>query len=392
MKYTLDIRANKEVSILGFGCMRFPRTLGQIDYDKSERLVIDAVSNGINYFDTAYIYMGSEEILGKIVDKNNLRDKIYIATKLPLSKCKDYADFDRLFYEQLKNLRTNYIDYYLMHNMCDKAQWDRLCDLGIEKWISQKKDSGEIKQIGFSFHGVKTMFPILIDAYDWDFVQIQYNYLNINYQAGQAGLRYAYSKGLPVIIMEPLLGGKLANSIPKNVHKLFKKENPEYTEAGWAFRWLYNQKEVSVVLSGMNAPEQLFDNIQVASNSTPNMLTEEELKTYDLVINEFNKLYKVNCTGCNYCMPCPHNVNIPANFSAYNMSYVMGRFSGLQQYSLSAKVFSKDNLLSSNCKHCKLCEKKCPQNINISQKMTDVERRMEPLLVKGAIKIFNKIR
>ncbi len=392
MNYREDLKSGNKLSILGFGCMRFARKLGQIDFDAAEKLVLEAVDKGVNYFDTAYIYLGSEELMGKIIKKNNLREKIFLATKLPFSKCQKTEDFDRFFNEQLEKLQTDYIDYYLIHNLCDLNQWQRLCDLGIEKWIADKKVSGQVKNIGFSFHGTKDSFPKLIDKFDWDFCQIQYNYLNTNYQAGTAGLKYAHEKGLSVIIMEPLLGGKLATKIPKDVEKIFHNIDKNRTPASFGLSWLWNQKEVTVVLSGMNDMNQLDDNIKTASNSTADMFSEDDKKAYAEVVDIFNKLYKVECTGCNYCMPCPHNVNIPGSFSAYNMSYVMGSFSGMQQYALATKITSKDNLLASNCKSCRACEKKCPQNIVISERLGEVSKRMEPPILMGAIKIYNKFK
>ncbi len=392
MEYRIDNKSGNKLSLLGFGCMRFPRTLGQIDYKKSEKLVLDALDNGINYFDTAYLYFGNEEMLGKIIENNNIRDKMYIATKLPFSRCTKYEDFDRIFNEELKNLRTTYIDYYLIHNIGDIVQWENVCKLGIEKWIQEKKESGQIRQIGFSFHGIKNMFVKLVDAYDWDFCQIQYNYLNIDFQAGRDGLKYASSKGLPVIIMEPLLGGKLANNIPKEVTQLFEKVNDE-SPATWALKWLFNHEEVTVVLSGMNEDTQLSENVKTASSSHANMLTVEENDIYDKVIDVFNKLYKVNCTGCNYCMPCPHNVNIPGCFGAYNMYYAIGKLDGYIHYINSTKVLSDDvNYAASKCVGCKLCEKKCPQSIKISEELNNVTKKLEPFFIRGVIKIYRLIR
>lgn len=220
MQYRTDVKSGNELSIIGFGCMRFPRNLTKIDINRTERLITEAVKNGINYFDTAYIYGESEEVLGQIIHRNNLRNNIFLATKLPIGKCNVYNDFEALFQTQLERLCTNYIDYYLMHNLSDTKLWNGLCELGIEQWIEEKKASGQIKNIGFSFHGIHNEFIKLVDAYDWDFCQIQYNYINTNYQAGTAGLKKAAEKGLSVIIMEPLLGGKLANGLPKNATAL----------------------------------------------------------------------------------------------------------------------------------------------------------------------------
>jgi predicted aldo/keto reductase-like oxidoreductase len=394
MRYFTDKRSGNSLSILGFGCMRFPRkSITQIDMGKSEQLIVNAVQAGINYYDTAYIYGGSEEAFGHIIQKNNLRDKIFIATKLPLEKRKKYEDFDILFQTQLERLHTNYIHYYLMHNISDTNLWETLCELGIKKWIDEKKQSGQIKNIGFSFHGIQSEFMQLLEIYEWDFCQIQYNYVNINYQAGMEGLKKASEKGLSVIIMEPLLGGELANGLPKKAIDVFKSANDAFSPAVWAFRWLWNQKEVGVVLSGMNEISQLEENIKIANDSVPNMLTEAENIAYESVIKIFNASYKIPCTGCNYCMPCPSKVNIPGCFAAYNMSYTVGMFTGLQQYVTSTGVTDpRKNYAASQCKKCGNCEKHCPQHISIIKSLEKVSKRMEPFWFKTAIKLFMKFR
>jgi len=380
MQYRTDEKSGNKLSILGFGCMRFPRNLAmQIDIKKTERLIMKAIENGVNYFDCAYIYGGSEETLGTILDKNNVRDKVYIATKLPLMKCNAYEDFDKLLETQLQKLRTGYIDYYLMHNLSDMALWKELCGIGIEKWISEKKASGQIKQVGFSFHGMQKEFMALLDAYNWDFVQIQYNYVNINYQAGLGGLQKAAGMGMPVIVMEPLLGGKLANGLPKKAKELFSSVNANLTPAAWALRWLWNQKAVTVVLSGMNDDAQLDENLKTAVDSLPDMFTEKETDVFSFVAEAFNTFYKVPCTGCNYCMPCPKNVNIPGCFAAYNMSYAVGMISAVQLYATSTGGFSpQKNYSASQCVKCGACEKQCPQHIEISNELEKVKKRMEP--------------
>jgi predicted aldo/keto reductase-like oxidoreductase len=389
MKYCTDIKSGNQLSILGFGCMRFPKNLTQIDYNKSEQLIVKAVQEGINYFDTAFVYSGSEEALGKIISKNNLRDKMYLATKLPYPKCKTYSDFDSIFQKQLDRLHTNYIDYYLIHCLVDVNSWKILCELGIKRWIDEKKASGQIKNLGFSFHGIHEEFMQLLDLYDWDFCQIQYNYIDVHYQAGVLGLKKAYSKGIPVIVMEPLLGGKLATGLPKKVMTAFKQANPTLTPAEWALRWVWNQKEVTLLLSGMSDMAQLEENIKIAENAAPGMLTEAENKTYESVIKIINDTYKIPCTGCNYCMPCPHNVNIPACFSAYNTAYTLGFSDGIKQYLTSTGALHPSRYLGAgNCKACGICEKKCPQNIPVIDSLKKVKKKMESFWVKTMVKIY----
>ena len=393
MQYRTDKKSGNKLSIMGFGCMRFPRNLTQIDVERSEQLVLKAVQGGVNYFDTAYAYGGSEVAVGQILAKNNLRDKIFLATKLPHAKCKSYNDFESFFQTQLDRLQTDYIDYYLIHNIGDTDSWKRLCELGIEKWIKEKKESGRIKNIGFSFHGIHDEFLKLLDVYDWDFCQIQYNYLNTNYQAGTVGLKRAADKGLPVIIMEPLLGGKLATGLPTKAVRLFKEANSALTPAAWGLRWLWNQKEVTVVLSGMNDRTQVENNIETAKNALPDMLTPAENETYESVIKIIEAAYKVPCTGCNYCMPCPQNVNIPGCFAAYNASYAVGMVSGITQYVTGTGLLDpQKNYAASNCIECKACEQKCPQHIPISKSLKDVKKRMEPFWLKAALSIYFKLK
>jgi predicted aldo/keto reductase-like oxidoreductase len=393
MQYRVDVKSENKLSILGFGCMRFPRNLTQIDLGRTESLIIKAVQEGINYFDTAYIYGGSEDILGKIIHKNNLRNKMFLATKLPFAQCRTYEDFESIFQNQLKRLHTDYIDYYLIHNLSATDLWKNLCELGIEKWIKEKKEASQIKNIGFSFHGIYSEFIKLLEVYNWDFCQIQYNYINTNYQAGMAGLRKAADKGLSVIIMEPLLGGKLANGLTKKAVDIFKTADKSLTPAAWALRWLWNQKEVTVVLSGMNEGTQLEENIETAKDAIPGMLTTGEEKTFESVIKTINASYKIPCTGCNYCIPCPHKVNIPGCFAAYNVSYTAGMISGLQQYLTSTGAIDpQKNYSAGRCHECGACEKKCPQHISIIKSLKKVSKRMEPFWFKFALNIFMKLR
>ena len=385
MQYRIDKRTGNQISALGYGCMRFPRSM-----EATEALIKKSIEEGINYFDTAYLYGTSEEKLGQILEKNGWREDIYIATKLPLFFCHTVADFDKYFSRQLSRLRTEYIDYYLMHMITDMAQWKKLCVWGIEAWIAQKKEEGKIKQIGFSFHGSQGDFLEILSSYDWDFCQIQYNYSDENYQAGVTGLKAAAEKDIPVIIMEPLLGGKLVTGLPTKALSIFQETNKEFTPAGWGLRWLWDQPEVTCVLSGMNDMAQLEDNIHVANITMQNTLTQEEKDTYQAVKKVFFESYKIPCTGCAYCMPCPQNVNIPACFSAYNASYTVSRVEGLKQYYMSVGGISETRSLSSLCVQCGKCEKHCPQNIHIIEGLKSVRKKMEPAISKPMLSIARR--
>ena len=381
MQYRIDKKTGNKLSILGFGCMRFPRTFGRTDMQKTEELVMRSIEMGVNYFDTAWIYPGNEEALGAVLDKNRVREKVYIATKLPLILLRNPADIDKYFNQHFDRLKTNYIDYYLLHLLSDTEQWAKLKSWGIEDWIAQKKKSGQIGQIGFSFHGSQDEFFKIIDDYDWDLSLIQYNYSDENFQAGVKGLRAAAAK-MPVAIMEPLLGGKLATGLPKEALKIFRNANADLSPAGWALNWLWNQEEVSVLLSGMSSMEQLEENVRLADGAKAGMLGETEKAVYAEVLELVNRACKVRCTGCNYCMPCPKGVNIPGCFSSYNASYSMGYVKGMHEFITSIGLTSEKNSAPSQCFNCGKCETHCPQHIPIRNDLARVRRRMEPFWVR----------
>lgn len=391
MQYRVDPRNGNRLSALGFGCMRFPsNALGRIDLPAAEALVLDAVECGINYFDTAYLYRGNEEALGAIIADNHLRDRLHLATKLPHANCQAPEDFDRYFAEQKRRLRTERFDYYLIHNISNSDQWKRLVDLGIEQWIADKKDTGEIRSIGFSYHGSHGDFANVVDAYDWDFCQIQYNYVNVNYQAGRAGLELAASRGMPVVVMEPLLGGKLADKLPKRAVEVLDRARTERTPAAWGLRWVWNHPEATVVLSGMNEAAQLEENASVAERALPGSLAPDDLAAIDEVVRIFNETDKVSCTGCNYCMPCPKGINIPGCFAAYNSSYALGWYEGVKQYVLSAGAMSNDPRYASACVACGVCAQHCPQHIPIPETLKDVRRRLQPAILPPALRIASR--
>jgi len=386
MNYRKD-RYGNDISILGFGCMRFPRKAGRINMKETEKEIMTAIEQGVNYFDTAYIYPGSEATLGEILEKNGVRDKVYIATKLPHYLIKSREKMDSLFAEELKRLRTDHVDYYLMHMLADTATWERLKTLGIEEWLAEKKKSGQIRQVGFSYHGNSEMFCKLIDVYDWDFCQIQYNYMDEHSQAGRKGLYYAYEKQIPVVIMEPLRGGKLVKRLPAEAVKLFENYHIKHTPAQWAFRWLWNQKEVTCVLSGMNSMEMVQDNINTASAVEIGELGPEEEALLKQVVCAINAKMKVGCTGCGYCMPCPKNVDIPGTFSAYNRRYSEGKFWGLVDYAMSTAI-RKNSTAASNCIGCGKCEQHCPQHIAIRDNLKEAAKELEGPLYRFARKVI----
>lgn len=388
MKYRPD-RYGNPISQLGYGCMRFTRKGSGIDYEKAEKEVLLAIEKGVNYFDTAYIYPGNEECLGWILEKNHCRDKVNIATKLPQYLLRSAAAIDKTFREELSRLRTDHIDYYLMHMFTDYAEWVRLQNLGIEQWIARQKEEGRIRYIGFSYHGDTEMFLKILDAYDWDFCQIQYNYLDEHTQAGKTGLQAAAKKGIPVIIMEPLRGGKLVN-LPEQAKQVLASHGKGYTPAELGLRWLWNQPEVTCVLSGMNSEEMVNENIRIASEAEPGHLTEEDMEIVAQIRQIIRQREKVGCTGCRYCMPCPKGVDIPGNFHYYNLMYMEKRSSARKEFARNMGL-RKEPGFATQCVGCGLCEKHCPQHLPIRQKLKEADRDLRPLPYKIGIQVARKI-
>ena len=385
MQYRKD-RSGRELSVLGYGCMRFTRKGAGIDLDKAERELMTAYRGGVNYYDTAYIYPGSEATLGEILERNGIREKVYVATKLPQYVVKSTAAADRIFEEELKRLRTNYIDYYLMHMMTDYAQWEKLEALGIREWIAAKKASGAIRNIGFSYHGGTEQFLKILNAYDWDFCQIQYNYLDETTQAGVEGLRAAAAKGIPVVIMEPLRGGKLVNMLPEDARRAIAENDRGWTAAQWGLRWLYNQPEVTVVLSGMNSVEMVEENLATASDALPGAFTAEDHALIDRVRQNIRDKEKVGCTGCRYCMPCPKGVDIPGIFRCYNAMYSEKKFSGRSQYFQTVGL-TREPSFATQCVGCGKCEQHCPQGLPIREKLKEADRALRPLPYRVALSV-----
>jgi len=389
MLYRKNQKNGEDLSQLGFGCMRFPRKGLGIDITRAAEMVHASIERGVNYFDTAYMYPGSEDALGRILS-GQWREKVNIATKMPCFFVRSASDFDKFFNEQLKRLQTDYIDYYMLHSIFDFNYYDKMRELGIDDWLQKEKDRGRIKNIGFSFHGRSDDFIKIIDAYDWGFCMIQYNYLDENYQAGVTGLKYAYAKHIPVIAMEPLRGGVLAAKLPDAAMREFHAINKERTAAGWALRWLWNQPEVTVVLSGMNNQAQTLENIAAASEAQANIMAEQELEAVKKVTRIMLANIRVNCTGCNYCLPCPANVDIPAAFSRYNEGAIAGKFEARAQYMISSGIFAASPQFASQCKKCGKCEKLCPQHIKIMRELHNAEKYLEPFWLKAAVKIARR--
>ena len=390
MNYRQDKYGN-DISILGYGCMRFTQSMGRIDLDKAEREILTAYENGVNYYDTAYVYPGSEAALGEILERNGIRDKVYIATKLPHYLIRSRERLDTLFQEQLKRLRTDHVDYYLMHMLTDVDTWERMRALGVEDWLEEKKASGAIRQVGFSYHGNTDMFCALVDSYDWDFCQIQYNYMDEHSQAGRRGLHYAHEKGLPVVIMEPLRGGRLVNRLPEEAVQIFADYPVKRTPVQWALRWLWDQPQVTCVLSGMNSVDMVRDNCTTASDVRVGEFGEGEQQMLAQVVAAINAKMKVGCTGCGYCTPCPKNVDIPGTFAAYNRMYTEGKLRALVEYAMCT-AFRKTSTAASNCVGCGKCEGHCPQHLHIRQHLKQAEKELEIPIYRLARKVVEKLK
>ena len=385
MQYRSDKHGN-QLSILGFGCMRFTKKGNVIDIDKAEQEIMTAYHNGVNYFDTAYIYPGSEAAIGEIFERNGIRDKINIATKLPQYLISSAAAIDRYFNEELSRLRTDHVDYYLMHHVTDVAMWEKLKAVGILDWIKQKKESGAIRNVGFSYHGNTENFLKVLNDYDWDICQIQYNYLDEVTQAGKDGLKAAYEKGIPVVIMEPLRGGKLVNMLPEEAKLAMANSGHDWSPAEWGLRWLYNQPEVTVVLSGMNSQEMVLENCRTASETPAGSLTADDFAVLEVVKEKIREKEKVGCTGCRYCMPCPKGVDIPGIFRCYNAMYTESKREGRFQFAQTVGL-TKEPAFATQCIQCGKCEQHCPQSLPIREKLKEADKALRPLPYKLGINI-----
>lgn len=381
----------QDISLLGYGCMRFTRSGSGIDIDKATKEIEVAYNAGVNYYDTAYVYPGSEEALGEALSRLGIRDKVFIASKLPHYLVKSVAGAEKMFQEELRRLKTDHIDFYLMHMLTDLKTWNKLLEMGIGDWIKEKLESGAIRRIGFSYHGTSNGFIELVDAYDWDFCQIQYNYLDENSQAGVKGLKHANEKGLPVIIMEGLRGGRLVNDLPNKSKERIAAANLG-SAAALAFKWLYTQPEVTCVLSGMNSVEMVEENIKTVENAVAGSLTDAEKELIEAIKADIADSMKVGCTGCAYCMPCPQNVDIPGTFSCYNKLYSGEKKASTKREYLQNTVFRQTTTSASQCVGCGKCEQHCPQHLPIRQHLKEASKELETFQYKAAKKLIKAFK
>lgn len=384
MQYRLVPKNGDKLSALGFGAMRLPTRMGKIDEERATRQIRDAIDRGVNYIDTAVPYHGgeSERFLGRAL-QGGYREKVNLATKLPPWSVKSREDMDRILDIQLRKLQTDHIDYYLLHSL-EAGQWKKLLDLGVLGFLDEAKASGKIRNAGFSFHGDRKTFREIVDAYDWVFCQIQYNFLDETNQAGTEGLRYAASKNIAVIVMEPLRGGMLAGKLPKDVEKIYGRAEKKQSPAAWALRWIWNHPEVTVVLSGMNDERHIAENLAVCETALPGSMSPAELATVEEVTGVYRRLMKVGCTGCAYCMPCPFGVNIPQCFALYN-DYAMGinRLMARGMYGISLMGgISGIRADAALCRNCGKCVKACPQKIAIPGELRNVKGTLGGLRTK----------
>lgn len=366
-----------EVSLLGFGCMRFPTNAeGKIDREKAEAMMDKAIAAGVNYIDTAYPYHGgeSELFVGEVLKKYD-RDSYYLATKLPLWAVHSLEDVDKLFNEQLSKLQTDYVDFYLMHAM-GGSKWREMVKMGVVERLEELKAEGKIRYLGFSFHDSYEAFEEIINARDWDFCQIQLNYMDVNDQAGMKGYKLTEEKQIPLVIMEPIKGGMLAN-YGGDIAEVFHALDKDASFASFALRWVGTLPNVKVILSGMSTMEQVEDNLKTFGDFKP--MSEEELATVDKVVEILNNRVQNGCTGCSYCMPCPAGVNIPKNFRIWNTYHMYQNYNAVRW---NWETEMRDEERANKCIECGMCESICPQALQIRE---DLKRVMEDLEAKEMI-------
>ncbi|TQD28440.1 aldo/keto reductase [Methanolobus vulcani] len=381
MLYRKMPKNGDELSVLGFGAMRLPvKEDGSIDERTATDMVRYSIDNGVNYVDTAWPYhMGeSETFLAKAL-ADGYREKVKLATKLPQWMVKKPEDMDKFLNAQLEKLNTDHIDYYLVHSLVGSS-WETIKEIGILEFLDKAKADGRIINAGFSYHGAPEDFASIVDGYDWDFCQIQYNFLDTNVQAGTAGLEYAASKGLAVVIMEPLRGGNLVDPVPQEILDIWDEADTKRSPVEWALRWVWNHPEVTVVLSGMSEPAHVEENLRIAEEGLANSLTEKELQLVERAAEKYGELMKINCTGCRYCMPCPEGVDIPACFEVYNNLHMFGgedRLKMMYAAKMGGILRGAETNFASQCIQCGQCLDACPQQIPIPDMLEKVAEEFE---------------
>jgi hypothetical protein len=392
MLYRTMKKTGDKLSVLGFGCMRVPQKRGRIDEARATRQIRFAIDLGVNYLDTAMLYhMGANEpFLGRALG-DGYRERVRLATKPLLSAIKTREDMDRLLKAQLAMLKTDYIDYYLFHGLNGQV-WKKMRELDGRDFLDRAKGDGRIRFAGFSFHGDIDAFKGIVDDYNWDACVIQYNYLDESNQAGREGLRYAATKGMGVVVMEPLRGGNLAGRIPPEVQAIWDEAEVKRSPAEWALRWVWNHPEVTVVLSGMNREDHIRENLRIADEAHADSLSTKELELVRRVAEAYRGLMRAGCTGCRYCMPCPSGVDIPSCFEIHNGAQIFGdrqvarvmyllRHGGLGDFGESG--------LASRCVECGECEEKCPQGLPVSGLLKDVARDFEGRGTKAILRFLS---
>ncbi len=392
MQYRKMKTTGDELSILGYGCMRLPRKGVAVDEERSIKQLRNAIDQGVNYLDTALLYPGSEALVGKAL-ADGYREKIKLATKLPPFQVKSREDMDKLLEVQLQKLKTDHIDYYLMHSISIQ-DWKKMKDLGVEDFIQKARADGRIRHIGFSTHNGTSEFKQIIDDYNWDFCQLQYNILDENNQVGKAGLQYAASRGLGIVIMEPLRGGSLARAPPKEIQAIWDEADIKRSPAEWALRWVWDHPEVTVVLSGMNEELHIEENIRIAGEALPRSLSEKEMGLVNRVKDAYRKRLKVGCTGCQYCIPCPAGVNIPGCFESYNNKYLGNPMQAKIMYMVhmgGGMDGSGPKSYASQCIGCGKCVKKCTQHIDIPKELKQTAKELEGLDMKAIRLLFRPV-
>ena len=368
MKYRDFGKLGIKGSAFGLGCMRFNGPASGdsvIDEQKAIGLIRRAIDGGVTYIDTAYVYLDktSEIVLGKAL-LDGYRDKVTIATKMPTEAVHDRASMEELLETELKKLQTDHVDFYLMHGI-NKEKWEYFKSIGAPQFFDDMKKEGKIRYKCCSFHGPYEEFEYIINDYDWDMIQIQYNFMDVENQAGTKGLELAGKLGIPVVIMEGLLGGRLAKA-PDNVQALYDAFPVKRSPVEWAFRWLCNHPEVATVLSGCNEIDQIDDNLRIFDTVEPNIMSEEELKLMDDVRAAYLSRTKIGCTGCRYCMPCPNGVNIPGIFSVWNNLSLYG---GDPRQNGQIRRMKENGGGADQCIGCGACEAACPQHLSIIENL-----------------------